>query len=113
MVTIDHTTIQSYEDAEIVAARLSEKMGEKYIPADNGGFITPRFDAIRAPQVGDPVSYTFHGDFYPCGNIAEISKDYRIIRTTTQRWFSRRGRSAAWISEGIWTLVLGHHYFGR
>lgn len=99
---------KTMDRAEQVAADLTEATGTLYVATDGGSGLSPRYDVIEAPKVGDPVSYAFNGDYYPCGEIDRISESLRVIRTTTGRVFYRRRQSGAWISEGTWSMVPGH-----
>lgn len=100
----------SYETACDVAAKVTAKEGELYIGIDNGSNIYPRFDIIKAPVVGDEVSYSFNGDTYPDGKIAKISESMRVITTDTGKSYYRRKLTGAWKHHQTWTLVHGHHY---
>jgi hypothetical protein len=99
---------RSLERAEQVAAELTEATGTLYIATDAGPYVSPRFDVIEAPKVGDAISYAFNGDYYPCGEIERISDSLRVIRSTTGRTFYRRRASGAWVSDGTWSMVPGH-----
>jgi hypothetical protein len=82
------------------------------IVADEGSNVYPRYWILNAPKVGDAVSYTFNGDYYPCGHIHSVSsedKKFRIVKTTTGDIFYRRKNSASWIMKGgTWSLIQGH-----
>lgn len=94
--------------AEEVAASASEHAGERYIAVDSGASTWPRYDVIRAPKVGDEVSYGFNGDYYPDGKIARISESLRVIATDTGHKYYRRRETGSW-KRGCWGLVGGHH----
>ena len=88
-----------------------------YLVADRGGHCRPRYDIMRAPQVGDNVSETFNGDSYPTGVIVEISKNYHKITTSDGSIFTRRKGtadnvidSARWCKQGgsTFTMRQGH-----
>lgn len=117
---------KTYEQAAEVAAAL----GPKYQATDAGPYVSPRYDVIDLPQVGQEVSYTFNGDYYPCGKIVSISKGpafRRIVaeedlgwnhnlgrRVTKRHVFHRRCRDGkptggAWIMDGTWSMIQGHH----
>lgn len=98
-------------DAEMVAAEATAlNDGNVYIAQDGGESISPRFDVVRAPAKGDPISYAFNGDYYPDGHIKSISKTGKKITSTTGRSYYRtREHSAKWRYAGTWTLVYGHH----
>uniref|UniRef100_A0AAU7VHH7 Uncharacterized protein n=1 Tax=Dinoroseobacter phage vB_DshS_R26L TaxID=3161158 RepID=A0AAU7VHH7_9CAUD len=98
------------EDAEAVAASATEHAGEEYIAIDCGSHVSPRYDVIRMPQVGDEVSYSFNGDTYPDGKIASISASKKLIMTDTGGKYYRRKQSGSWVKGGTWSLVRGHSY---
>jgi len=105
--TVRHT-VSDYGTAERIAKRVSELSGEQYIATDNGEWVSPRFDVVRAPQVGDKVSYGFNGDYYPSGEITKISASFRRIVTSEGKVFYRKKLRASWINCGTWGLVQGH-----
>ena len=65
---------KTFEQAQEVADAASIFEGVDYIATDAGSCTSPRYDVIKAPQLLDPVSYSFNGDSYPCGYIKTISK---------------------------------------
>jgi hypothetical protein len=95
---------KTFEAAQEVAAAL----GQGYIATDAGHGVSPRYDVIELPKVGDKVSYAFNGDYYPCGEIASISKTLKCITTTEGRKFYRVRQTGCWKSDGTWSLVSGH-----
>lgn len=95
------------EEVEALAAQASELTGDLYIGVDSGNGVYPRFDIIKAPAIGDDVSYGFNGDYYPCGKIEAISASLRRIQTSDGSTFYRRKQSAAWVKDGIWSMVPG------
>lgn len=100
---------RTLERATEVAEAVTEFTGELYIPVDRGAYTSPRFDVIRAPKVGDKVSYAFNGDSRPCGEIVKISPTMKKITTSDGKEFYRRGQSASWINNGTWSMIQGHH----
>lgn len=99
------------EKAERIASGLNvyAEGGETYMAIDNGACVSPRFDVIVAPKVGDDVSYGFNGDCTPCGQIKSISKgEMRVITTTDGTKFYRNKLSGRWVNNGTWVLVRGH-----
>jgi hypothetical protein len=96
------------EAAQEVADAASIFEGVEYIAIDRGAHTSPRFDVICAPQVLDAVSYTFNGDYYPCGYIKTISKSLKKITTTTGETFYRRKQTGAWLMNRQWSMVAGH-----
>ena len=60
------------------------------------------------PNINDPVSYAFNGDYYPCGYIKTISKTLKKITTTTGETFYRKRNTGCWLRNGTWSMVQGH-----
>ena len=87
-----------------------EAAGQGEMGVDQGKWVSPRYRVVRAPQIGDKVSYAFHGDYYPDGEIVHITKGtMRIIKTSTGRKYYRRKNSSQWKQTGgTWSLVFGH-----
>jgi hypothetical protein len=100
--------IESVEHAAEIAESAQKATGKTYLAVDSGKGVWPRFDVIEAPEVGEPVSYGFNGDYYPCGHIKSISANFRLIVTTAGQKFYRRRQSANWVHGKIWSLVDGH-----
>lgn len=101
--------------AEEIATVLNAAADIRYIAIDNGEWVSPRYDVIVLPKVGDEVSYAFNGDSYPCGKVIRVSSgpDYSQIAAGPDnrgetRVFYRRKKSGAWINKKTWTLVRGH-----
>lgn len=99
----------SFAEVIDIAAQLTSATGELYIPVDAGPHTSHRYDVVRAPKVGDEVSYSFNGDTYPCGTITKIGgSNHRIVYTSDGKKFMRRKLSGSWINNGTWALVHGH-----
>jgi hypothetical protein len=96
----------TFEAAKEVAA----KLGPGFIATDAGPHVSPRYDVIALPKVGDLVSYAFNGDSYPCGEIASISKSLKVIVTTEGQKFYRVRETGAWRYNRTWSLQAGHVY---
>ena len=95
------------QTGEAVVAQLNEEAGfEKYAVSERGGY--PKYSIFELPQVGDPISYGFNGDYYPCGEIKSISATKKLIVSTTGAKFYRRNNSASWVKNGTWSMVAGH-----
>lgn len=94
--------------ATTVAKDATEKTGRLHISVDRGEYISPRFDVIEVPKIGDEVSYAFNGDSYPDGVITKMSESMRVITTTSGRKFWRQRNSGRWVSDKTWSLVRGH-----
>jgi hypothetical protein len=99
---------KTFAAAEEIARGLTETTCKLYIATDAGSSTSPRYDVIKAPAVGDEVSYSFNSDTYPCGTITRISKTMKRVSTTSGRVFYRRDLTGSWINAGIWSLVQGH-----
>ena len=97
-------------DAEKLAEAATRDMGEAYLAVDNGQNVSPRFDVIRAPRVGAPVSMAFNGDYYPCGTIEKIGgSNFKTIYTTDGTKFNRRRQTGTWVRKGgTFCMVAGH-----
>jgi len=99
---------KSLEEVEGLALRLTAMTGKTYLGTDSGPGVSPRFEVIEAPKVGDPVSQGFNGDYYPCGEITKITKGWRIT-TSTGKVFNRRKNSGSWkMVNGHSSMVAGH-----
>lgn len=98
---------KSFEEVTKIASQLTEDTGVLYIPIDSGEHTSPRYDVTEAPRIGDPISYAFNGDYYPCGLIATISNSMKKITSTDGTTFYRRRNTGAWISNGTWYMVHG------
>jgi hypothetical protein len=104
--------------AELNMAQENKPQDERkhYVATDSSANVSPRYDVIEAPKVGDAVSYSFNGDTYPCGHVTHISDSYRVITTTgdgtppKRMKFYRRRLSGSWVNNGTWSLVSGHIY---
>lgn len=97
---------KSLEEVETLARYLTAMTGKIFLGVDKSESVSPRFDIIEAPKVGDPVSYAFNGDCTPCGHVERITKNWMVI-TTTGRRFNRK--AGGWLQVGgTWSLVTGH-----
>jgi hypothetical protein len=64
--------------------------------------------AAKLPTLNDPVSYAFNGDYYPCGVVTKISKNFKMITTSEGQTFHRQGAANQWKMHKTWSLVKGH-----
>lgn len=111
--SVPHTyrwDFKTFDVAEMIAAEaMALNDGNVYIAVDGGRSISPRYDVIRAPAVGDEISYAFNGDYYPDGKIKRISKTRKKITSDTGRTYYRTDEhSGCWRSDGTWSMVQGH-----
>ncbi len=107
-VCFHNSDVKTFERMEQVAAELNEQTDVVYGAIDKGCGVSPRFDVIEMPKVGDEISYGFNGDYYPCGKIATISKSGSVITSDDGKRFYRRKLSGAWKYQQTWTMVSGH-----
>ena len=102
--------IESFGQVYALASEISDLTGSLYLGCDGGEGVWPRFDIIKAPQVGDKVSYSFNGDCYPDGEIVKISEQWQVT-TSTGNKYRRRKNSSSWLrTGGTWSLIPGHHF---
>jgi hypothetical protein len=102
---------KDFATVERLAASATKATGRLHIGFDNGPCVSPRYDVMEAPNVGDKVSYAFNGDSYPDGEIVHITPGtLRIIKTSTGNTYYRRKQSGSWKQTGgTWSLIQGHH----
>ena len=100
---------KSYDEVCLIAELASDE-NTLYIGVDRGQSVSPRFDVIHAPKVGDDVSMSFNGDTTEDGNVVKISKSKRVITTSTGHRYYRRGSSGVWLLSKTWVLISGHHH---
>lgn len=106
------TDLQFWLDTEELAEKCTKFAGEKYLATDAGEYVSPRFDVIKAPKVGDDVSKAFNGDYYPMGKIVKVSDDFKRVTVDGERGkhvFYRRKDSGTWLLNRTWRLVSGVH----
>lgn len=104
--------ICSFEDAQEIAQQanaLTHPYPVEFIAVDRGQGCWPQYDVVTAPRVGDKISRTLNGDYYPDGEIVKISgQNNRIVTTSTGRRYYRRGLSNTWLADKHWALAVGH-----
>ena len=108
---ITRNDIKTFEQAEDIAAQASAYLQDGlFLAVDQGRGHYPRFDVVRAPKVGAPVSYGFNGDYYPDGYIVKVGgTNCSRVYTDTGSVYNRFRKSSAWIKRGgTWSLVEGH-----
>lgn len=99
---------KSSDEVQRLASYITAMTGRTHLPSHTPG-TSPSYDVIEAPMVGDPVSYGFNGDYYPCGTIVKITKGWRVT-TSTGKVFNRFKKTAGWrMVGGTWGMVAGHH----
>jgi hypothetical protein len=107
---LNRNDIDSFMFAGAIADAASKFSDKVFLAEDSGPNVSPRYDVIEAPKVGDDVSKGFNGDFYPVGKIIKIGKDYKRIYVEGERGpmvFYRKKLSGAWLYRGMWSLVPG------
>lgn len=85
-----------------------------WIATDAGEWVSPRYDVMHIPSIGDDVSYAFNGDYYPCGKVTKITTaPYRKIEATDKNGkvcvFWRQRQSGCWKYNKTWNLIAGVH----
>lgn len=112
-VVYNRNDIKTYAEACDIAAAASAVCDRRYMAADRGYGVSPRFDVIEAPHVGDPVSMTINGDYYPCGYITRVSTTGKRVETDTGEVFFQKmcgGRpTGKWGQGKSLGMVRGHH----
>jgi hypothetical protein len=112
---ISRCDFPSFEFVEKLAASLNKlQAGANWIPVDNGPSVSPRYDVMQPPKVGDDCSKSFNGDYYPVGKVVKVGgQNSKIISVEGPQGllrFYRRGLSSGWIQAGgTWGLVKGVH----
>ena len=104
---------KTFDEVSRIARYLTAMTGETYLPSDAGPHRSPQYDIIKAPKIGDEVSYSFNGDSYPDGTIVKISPNWMVTTSTGKRYNrSRQGVGGGWqsVGGGSWSLIPGHHY---
>ena len=100
---------KSYEEVCRLALFLTTITGSTFVGTDSGPNVSPRYDIVEVPKVGDPVSYAFNGDYYPDGHVVKVTKGL-MVRTSTGKEYRRRKNTGSWVQRGgTWKLVAGHH----
>lgn len=109
--TMDPTNYENRNDWKTFeqAQDIAKALGDGFIAIDAGAYVSPRYDVIELPKLGDDVSYGFNCDYYPCGKIVKISKapGYKRIATSDGSVFYRRAASGSWIKNQTWVMVKG------
>ena len=83
--------------------------GDHYLAVDGGEWISPRYDVVVAPKIGEEVSYAFNGDYYPDGTIVSMSESFKRVVTSTGNVYYRRKLTGTWkMTGGTWGMVHGH-----
>lgn len=108
---VERWAIKSMAEAEALAVRATRDLApRKFLAADAGENVSPRYDVIEAYKVGDKVGYEFNGDRYADGEIIRISESGRVITTSTGKRYYRHKQSSSWLQTGgTWVLSRGHH----
>lgn len=99
---------KTFADATRIAHSATQNLGALFVPVDSGPYVSPRYDVLQAPKVGDKVSYGFNGDYYPDGEIVKVSPKLQVT-TSTGNVYRRRKQTGTWLrTGGTWALVQGH-----
>ena len=108
---VSRCDFKTAEQAQAIAQAATDFSGDLYIASDRGANWSPRHEVVKAPKIGDAVSYYSNGDSYPDGTITHITKGtLRVIKTSTGSTYYRQGGRASWLKAGgTWSLIEGHH----
>lgn len=88
---------------------LNDQAGKTlYLSTDAGPGCSPRYDIVRAPEVGDKVSQAFNGDAYPDGEIVKVSPTFGLVTTSTGGKYYRHRETGSWIKHRTWSMIPGH-----
>lgn len=99
---------KSFEEVQELAVQLNALDGKQWLAVDKSEYVSPRYDVMEAPQVGDKVSQAFNGDYYPEGEIVSITKNLQVTTSTGVK-FRRRKQSSVWVRVGgTFAMVQGH-----
>ena len=99
---------KTFADATRIAHSATKNLGTLFVAVDSGPCVSPRYDVVQAPKVGDKVSYGFNGDYYPDGEIVKVSPTLQVT-TSTGNVYRRRKQTGSWQQTGgTWSLVQGH-----
>lgn len=99
---------KSFDEAKKIADDLNY-LNDAYMSIDCGANVSPRYDVIHRPQVGDEISYGFNGDYYPDGKIVKVSASLRVIKSDTGSTYYRQGSSGRWVKQGgTWSMIKGN-----
>ena len=100
---------EDMESAERRAKELTAHTSDIYFACDRTKYTYPRYKVYPAPKIGEPVSYAFNGDYYPCGYIEKISPTMKKITTTDGTTFWRDSKiNSCWRRHRTWSMVHGH-----
>lgn len=103
-----HCDFNSFAMVNRIALQASKLTGHRHLPVDRGSHVSPRYDVIEAPLLGNLVSRGFNGDYYPAGSITKISASFRRIETSTGVVFWRVRNTESWRADQTWGMVSGH-----
>lgn len=101
-----HYDFSTFDDVELVAKKFSTE-SDTYLAVDRGDHCYPRYDVIRAPKVGEPISRAINGDYYPDGFIARITDGFKTV-ISTQGTRYRRTKTGGWVANRYFAMVYGH-----
>lgn len=100
----------SLDEVQRLARYVTAMTGDVYLGVDKGDHISPRFNVVKAPKVGEKVSRMFNGDAYPAGEIVKITKGWQIT-TSTGKKFRQVKQTGSWREvRGPFWLIAGHVY---
>ena len=99
---------KSLDEVKSLAQQATELTGEVHLGVDHGDGVSPRFDVIAAPKIGNKVSKGFNGDYYPCGEIVKITPSWQVTTSTGEK-FRRVKESGGWRQTGRSSWMVDGH----
>lgn len=100
---------KSLDEVKGYALYLTAMTGDSYVGVDRTASVSPQFDVVCVPKVGDAVSKSFNGDSYPDGIVVKVTKNLTVVTSTGSR-YRRFKETSGWRKEGgTWWLINGHH----
>ncbi len=105
-IQVSRAQIKTKAWGEKLLAKVREFTKTDFILTEDSGY--PKFDIVRAPQVGDFVSRGYNGDHYPDSEIVRISPTGKVITTASGKKYYGSREIGKWKS-GAFSLMRGYH----
>ena len=101
--------IKDFADAQRLADEFTAKTGDLHLAVDDGAYVSPRYDVVKAPKVGEFVSQGFNGDYYPVGTIVKVGKGAKNITCDDGSVFRRVKLKGGWkLTKSCFWMVKGN-----
>ena len=99
--------IATGEEGQRLATYITALTGKVFLVASEGSSSHPRWYVFEAPCIGDDVSRGLNGDYYPCGKITKITKNWKVT-TDSGASFNRVRETSSWKEvRGSFFMVQG------